>query len=156
HLNNAPGLSVARFVDAPLVYTVHHAFDAVMENFYLEFPDVSFVTVSRFQQTKLAMPRIRAVHHGIKLDLDRLPQRKRRYLTFRARNAAPQGRYWAVLVRMKSGVPLKIACEIQPCYRDYCKTAGKAHVDVRFIEYVGDVALAEKNELLGNSLAMMF
>src|SRR5262249_59039394 len=79
HLNSAPGLSLARFVDAPMVYTVHHAFDAVMENFYLEFPDVSFVTVSRFQQTKLAMPRIRAVHHGINLERYRLQQRKRPY-----------------------------------------------------------------------------
>src|SRR5262249_21240789 len=45
---------------------------------------------------------------------------------------------------------------IQPCYRDYWETAVKPHVDGRFIEYVGDVALAEKNELLGNSLAMLF
>src|SRR5262245_19889206 len=59
HLNNAPGLSVARFVDVPLVYTVHHAYEPVLTNFYLDFPEVSFVTISRFQQTRLAMPRMR-------------------------------------------------------------------------------------------------
>src|SRR5262249_45821415 len=67
HLNNASGLSVARFVDAPLVYTVHNAYEPALANFYLDFPEVSFVTISRFQQTKLAMPRMRAVHHGIDL-----------------------------------------------------------------------------------------
>ena len=32
----------------------------------------------------------------------------------------------------------------------------KPHVDGKFIEFVGDVDLAAKNELLGNSHAMLF
>src|SRR5262249_12249269 len=52
--------------------------------------------------------------------------------------------------------PLKIAGEIQPCFRDYWENAVKPLVDGRFIEYVGEVGLEEKNELLGNSLAMLF
>ena len=32
----------------------------------------------------------------------------------------------------------------------------KPHIDGKFIEYVGEVDLAAKNELLGNSLAMLF
>jgi glycosyltransferase involved in cell wall biosynthesis len=156
HLNNAPGLSVARFVDAPLVYTVHHAFEPALANFYLDFPEVSFVTVSRFQQTKLAMPRTRAVHHGIDLARYRLQERKRPYLSFLGRIAPAKGTHLAIEIAKKSGVPLKIAGEIQPTYRDYWQTAVKPQVDGRFIEYLGDVTLAEKNELLGHSLAMLF
>jgi glycosyltransferase involved in cell wall biosynthesis len=156
HLNNAPGLSVARFVDAPLVYTVHHAFEPALANFYQDFPEVSFVTVSRFQQTKLAMPRVRAVHHGINLSRYRLQERKRPYLSFLGRIAPAKGTHLAIEIARRSGVPLKIAGEIQPCYRDYWQTAVKPHVDGRFIQYLGEVALAEKNELLGTSLAMLF
>jgi len=156
HLNNAPGLSVARFVDRPLVYTVHHAFDPVLANFYLDFPEVSFVTISRFQQSKFAMPRMRAVHHGINLSRYRLQERKKPYLTFLGRIAPAKGTHLAIAIARMSGVPLKIAGEIQPCNRDYWQAVVEPHVDGEFIEYVGDVALPEKNELLGNSLAMLF
>jgi glycosyltransferase involved in cell wall biosynthesis len=156
HLNNAPGLSVARFVDMPLVYTVHHAFDSALGNFYLDFPEVSFVTISRFQQSKFAMPRMRAVHHGINLSRYRLQERKKPYLSFLGRIAPSKGTHLAVQIAKRSGVPLKIAGEVQPCFRDYWETEVKPHVDGKFIEYLGDIALAEKNELLGNCLAMLF
>jgi len=155
-LNNAPGLTVARFVTAPLVYTVHHAFEPVLANFYQEFPDVSYVTISRFQQRQLSMPRMRAVHHGIDLSRYRLHEGKRSYLSFLGRFAPTKGTHLAIQIAKKSGVPLKIAGEIQPCYRDYWETVVKPHVDGRFIEYVGEVGPEEKNELLGNSLAMLF
>ncbi len=32
----------------------------------------------------------------------------------------------------------------------------KPHIDGKFIEYIGEADLAAKNELLGNSLAMLF
>ena len=156
HLNNAAGLSMARFVDTPLVYTVHHAHEPALANFYLDFPGVSFVTISRCQQAKLAMPRMRAVHHGINLSHYRLQKRKQPYLTFLGRIAPTKGTHLAIEIAKRSGVPLKIAGEIQPLYRDYWQTAIKPHVDGRFIEYVGEVGLAEKNELLGSSLAMLF
>ena len=56
----------------------------------------------------------------------------------------------------KSGIPLKIAGEVQPIFQDYFDTMIKPHIDGKFIEYVGEVDLAAKNELLGNSLAMLF
>ncbi|HKR96794.1 MAG TPA: glycosyltransferase, partial [Candidatus Angelobacter sp.] len=62
----------------------------------------------------------------------------------------------AIEVAHKSGIPLKIAGEIQPVYQSYWETMVKPHVDGKFIEYVGEVDLQEKVELLGNSLAMLF
>ena len=56
----------------------------------------------------------------------------------------------------KSGIPLKIAGEVQPIFQDYFDSMIKPHIDGKFIEYVGEVDLAAKNELLGNSLAMLF
>jgi glycosyltransferase involved in cell wall biosynthesis len=59
-------------------------------------------------------------------------------------------------VAKKSGIPLKIAGEVQPMFQDYFDTHIKPHLDGKFIEYVGEADLATKNELLGNSLAMLF
>jgi glycosyltransferase involved in cell wall biosynthesis len=53
-------------------------------------------------------------------------------------------------------MPLKIAGEIQPIYRDYWETRVKPLVDGRFIEYVGEADHAAKNELLGHATALLF
>lgn len=156
HLNNAPALTASRFVDVPLVFTVHHAHDAALADFYLLFPKVSFVTISRFQQSRLRMPCMRAIHHGIDVSRYRLQERKQEYLSFLGRVAPSKGTHLAIEIARKSGVPLKIAGEIQPCYEDYWKSVVKPQVDGRFIEYVGEVGLGEKCELLGNSMAMLF
>jgi glycosyltransferase involved in cell wall biosynthesis len=156
HINNAPALSVSRFVDAPLVFTLHHAYDAALHEFYEFFPHVSYVTISRFQQNNLRVPRVRAIHHGIDLSRYRLVKRKQPYLAFLGRVAPPKGTHVAIEIAKKAGIPLKIAGEIQPCYEEYWKRKIKPEVDGKFIEYVGEVGLEEKNQLLGNAMAMLF
>jgi glycosyltransferase involved in cell wall biosynthesis len=156
HLNNAPALTVSRFVDQPLVFTVHHAHDAPLAEFYRLFPQVSYVTISHFQQEKLQMPWTRAIHHGVDMSRYRLQQHKQPYLSFLGRVAPAKGTHLAIEIAKTAGIPLKIAGEIQPCYEDYWKDVIKPQIDGRFIEYVGEVGLEEKNELLGNSVAMLF
>ncbi len=156
HLNNAPALTASRFVDLPLVLTIHHAHDATLAEFYRHFPRVSYVTISHFQRNRLRMPWVRAIHHGIDLSRYRLQQRKKQYLSFLGRVAPTKGTHLAIEIARKAGIPLKIAGEIQPCYEGYWRTVIRPKVDGRFIEYVGEVGLEEKNELLGNSLAMLF
>ena len=84
------------------------------------------------------------------------PRGKRSHLTFLGRIAPVKGTHIAIEVAKRAGIPLKIAGEIQPMFRDYYETRVKPHVDGNFIEYVGEADLAAKNELLGNSLALLF
>jgi glycosyltransferase involved in cell wall biosynthesis len=156
HLNNAPALTASRFVDVPLVLTIHHAHDAALSEFYRQFPRVSYVTISRFQRSWLRMPWMRAIHHGIDLSQYRVKRRKQNYLSFLGRVAPPKGTHLAIEIAKMSGIPLKIAGEVQPCYQDYWTSVVKPQVDGKFIEYIGEVGLEGKNELLGNSLAMLF
>jgi glycosyltransferase involved in cell wall biosynthesis len=156
HLNSAPGLSLVRFTDTPVVYTVHHAFDGALENFYRGFPEVSYVSISDFQRRKMGNPRARTIHHGIDTSLYRLQERKQQYLSFLGRIAPTKGTHVAIKIAHESGIPLKIAGEIQPLFKDYWERQVKPHVDGKFIEYVGEVGLEEKNELLANSMAMLF
>src|SRR5689334_1444331 len=139
HLNSAPGLSFSRFVSTPFVYTVHHPFEPLLTDFYELFPDSFYVTISDFQRTKLPLPHIRTIHHGIDLSVYTAPEKKRSYLTFLGRIAPPKGTHLAVEIAKTSGIPLKIAGEIQPVYKDYWEQQVKPHVDGKFIEYVGEV-----------------
>lgn len=156
HVNSAPSLSFSRFVDVPFVYTVHHDFQQELADYYETFPEVSYVTISDFQRFKLPMPKMRTVHHGIDPGLYKVQEQKQQYLSFLGRIAPPKGTHLAIEIAKKSGIPLKIAGEIQPIYQEYWESEVKPHVDGKFIEYVGEVGVEEKNELLGNSLAMLF
>lgn len=156
HLNSAPGLACSRFIELPVVYTVHHPREQAMSDFYAHFPQVNYVGISEFQCSLEAMPRCRAIHHGIDLSAYRLQPKKQPYLSFIGRLAPVKGPHLAIEVAKRTGIPLKIAGEIQPMYESYFESEIKPQLDGRFIEYIGEADLAAKNELLGNSLAMLF
>jgi glycosyltransferase involved in cell wall biosynthesis len=156
HVNSAPAVGFSRFIDVPMVHTVHHTYEPAYAEFYEGVPEVAYVTISNSQRSRLRMPRMRTIHHGINAALYPVGKGKRQYLSFLGRIAPPKGTHLAIEVARKSGIPLKIAGEIQPAYTSYWETMVKPHVDGTFIEYVGEVALPEKIELLENSLAMLF
>lgn len=156
HVNSVPAIAMSRLTSVPFVYTLHHVHDETLSNFYAHYPDIEFVTISDFQRKYENMPRMRTIHHGIDTNLYLWNSDKREYLSFLGRIAPMKGTEFAVEVAKRSGVPLKIAGEIQPCFKSYWENQVKPQVDGNFIEYVGEADLPAKNELLRNSLAMLF
>jgi glycosyltransferase involved in cell wall biosynthesis len=156
HLNNAPGLGFSRRRGPRWVYTVHHPHLAALSEFYSNFPMVEFVCISRFQQSKEPLKRVRTIHHGIDMRCYKLQRRKSGYLSFLGRIAPVKGLHNAIEIAKRAGVPLKIAGEVQPMFRSYFDAKIKPHLDGKQIEFLGEAGLALKNELLGNSMAMLF
>jgi glycosyltransferase involved in cell wall biosynthesis len=156
HLNNAPGLAFSRLRGPRWVYTVHHPYLPSLSTFYAGFPNVEFVSISNFQKKKEPLKRIRTIHHGIDLEPYHLQKRKAEYLSFLGRIAPVKGIHNAIEIAKRCGIPLKIAGEVQPMYREYFESRIKPHIDGKFIEYVGEADLGVKNDLLGNSMAMLF
>jgi len=156
HLNNAPGLAFARMRNARWVYTVHHPHVEALSTFYESFPQVEFVSISNFQKKNESLKRNRTIHHGIDFNLYRLQTKKAGYLSFLGRIAPVKGIHNAIEIAKRTGIPLKIAGEVQPVFREYFDSQVRPHLDGKFIEYIGEADLALKNELLGNSIAMLF
>ena len=156
HVNNIYGLPHSEFIELPMVHTIHHEQVNALSEFYSHYPDVHYVTISDFQRRREMMSSLRTIHHGIDLSLYDFRPKKQKYLSFLGRLAPIKGVHLAIEVAKKSGIPLKIAGEIQPIFRDYFETEIKPHLDGNFIEYVGEADLQGKNELLGNSMAMLF
>ena len=156
HVSTASSIVHSRFVNVPFVYTIHHPHSKSLSDFYRQYPDVSYVGISDAQRRRECMPRLRTIHHGIDMRIYTAPRGKRSHLTFLGRIAPVKGTHIAIEVAKRAGIPLKIAGEVQPMFRDYYETRVKPHVDGKFIEYVGEADLAAKNELLGNSVALLF
>lgn len=156
HLNNAPGLAFTRLDGPRWVYTIHHPHLPSLSEFYNWYPGVEFVAISNYQKRNETLKRIRTIHHGIDLSQYHLQTHKAGYLTFLGRIAPVKGVHNAIKIAKCSGIPLKIAGEIQPLFREYFETCIRPHLDGKFIEYVGEADLALKNELLGKSIAMLF
>jgi glycosyltransferase involved in cell wall biosynthesis len=156
HLQSAQGLALSRFMNVPVICTLHGPHDQKLSEFYARYPEVFYVCISEFQCNQESMPRIKTVHHGIDLSQYQLRGSKQSYLSFIGRIAPIKGTHLAIEVAKRAGIPLKIAGDIQPEFREYFESKIKPQLDGNFIEYVGLADLKSKNELLGNSMAMLF
>lgn len=156
HLSNAPSLVFSRFVNTPMVYTIHHAHENELSSLYSFYPDVYYVSISEFQRKLEHLPRLRTIHHGIDETQYFEGTGPRTHFTFLGRIARVKGTHIAIEVAKRTGIPLKIAGEIQPMFRSYFEQQIEPHIDGKFIEYVGEADLEMKNELLGSSLGLLF
>jgi len=156
HLNNAAGIASSRFLNTPIVHTEHHPHENDLSDFYSYSPNLQYVTISDSQRSLESMLKMRTIHHGIRTEDYPLRSRKAQYLSFIGRLAPVKGPHLAIDIAKKTGIPLKIAGEVQPMFRSYFETEVKPHLDGKFIEYIGEADLATKVEFLGNSLAMLF
>lgn len=157
HVNSAPALALSRRAGKPLIYTIHHPLEPTLLDFYKHHPEVNYVAISDFQRRLHDLPKIRTIYHGIRMQDYLAPlDRPREYFAFLGRIAPVKGTHNAIAVAQRTGIPLKIAGQVQPIYRDYYEAKVKPHIDGKLIEYVGEVDLAAKNELLGGALALLF
>jgi len=156
HVNNAPGLAASRFLSVPVVYTVHHPHQKTLSDFYASYPDVNYVTISDSQKSFEAMPKMTTIHHGIRIEDYPFRAKKQQYLSFIGRLAPVKGPHTAIEVAKRTGIPLKIAGEVQPIFKDYFETQVKPHLDGKLIEYIGEADKQLKDELLSNSMALLF
>ena len=156
HVQDALAVPMQVLLPMPMVYTVHHPYEPDLSALYAQFPEVYYVTISRFQQTLERFQRTRTIHHGVRAEDYTVVERKQPYLSFLGRIAPVKGPHLAIEAARRAGIPLKLAGEIQPLFRDYWETQIKPHVDGRFIEYLGEADHRLKNELLGHSMACLF
>jgi glycosyltransferase involved in cell wall biosynthesis len=156
HVNNVPGVVMSRMVRQPVVYTMHHPHLEGLSELFRYYREVQYVTISEFQRRKERMPRTRTIYHGVDFADYRCDEEREDYLAFIGRIAPVKGVHLAIAAAEKSGVPLKIAGEVQPMFREYFHREIKPHIDGTLVQYLGEADLEQKNELLGRARAMLF
>src|SRR5439155_6073267 len=137
HVNNVQGVACSRFGKLPFVHTIHHPHDRTLSEFYSRHPRVQHVTISHHQRNRESLPNLCTIYHGIDLSQYKPRERKQDYLCFLGRIAPIKGTHLAIAVAKRAGIPLRIAGEVQPIFRDYFAAEIKPHIDGKFIQYLG-------------------
>jgi glycosyltransferase involved in cell wall biosynthesis len=143
----------------PFVTTLHGRLDLPeLGPVFAAFPQAPFVSISDAQRLPLrevAMTWAGTVHHGIPRDLLRFSPRHRGYLAFLGRISPEKGPDAAIRIARAAGLPLRIAAKVDQADRAYFETVVRPMLDGPGVEFLGEIAEAEKSEFLGGAMALL-
>jgi glycosyltransferase involved in cell wall biosynthesis len=140
------------------VTTLHGRLDIPdLQPLYKKFADMPVVSISDSQREPL--PDINwqsTVYHGLPQDQYGLHKQTGKYLAFLGRISPEKGVDRAIEIATLAGVPLKIAAKVDRVDQEYFETKIRPLLDNPLVEFIGEIGYPDKNEFLGNALALLF
>jgi glycosyltransferase involved in cell wall biosynthesis len=156
HVNSALAVPLASLATRPVVCTLHHPYEESLAALYERHNRVRYVAISGHQASRHTNLSTRIIRHGLVMDRYRFSEKKQPYLCFLGRICPIKGTHHAIEIAKRAGMPLKIAGEVQPIFREYYEAEIRPHVDGRNVEFLGEADLALKNEVLSKATALLF
>ena len=149
---------LSRSQKLPQITTLHGRLDIPdLVPVYDEFSEMPVVSISDSQRRPLPWINWQGtVYHGLPEKSLSLCPKNKGYLAFLGRISPEKGVDQAIEIAMRSGVPLKIAAKIDRVDREYFEATIRPLLNSNLIEFVGEIGDCEKNEFLGNALALLF
>ncbi|UFS72118.1 glycosyltransferase family 4 protein [Geomonas sp. RF6] len=148
---------LTRLYRFPNVTTLHSRLDlADLFPLYQEYREVPVVSISDSQRAPLPFANWQGtVYHGLPPGLLQLNDRGDAYLAFLGRVSPEKGLDSAIAIARGSGIRLKIAAKVDPWDKEYFATVIRPLIDGKDIEFIGEISEGEKQEFLGNALALL-
>jgi glycosyltransferase involved in cell wall biosynthesis len=156
HVNCYP-LAFAPLVRTPIVTTLHGS--ALLEPhthpLYLRFKELPYVSISDAERDGLPeLNYVATVYNGVDLEQLTFRPKPEDYLVFLGRISWKKGTHLAIEIAKRAKLPLKIAAYIPDDERGYYESSVRPLIGGS-VEFVGEVGPRERNELLGNALALL-
>ncbi|HLI35660.1 MAG TPA: glycosyltransferase family 4 protein [Terriglobia bacterium] len=141
----------------PHLTTLHGRLDIPdLVPLYQEFIEMPVVSISNAQRQPLPWLNWQGtVYHGLPLDLYQFHPGPGKYLAFLGRISPEKGVERAIEIAKRSGIELKIAAKVDRADREYYEAKIKPLLSHPLIEYIGEISDAEKDEFLGNAMALL-
>ncbi len=157
----------ADLVETPTVTTLHGRLDlADLPRLYRRFSHMPVISISDAQRAPLPMASwVGTVYNAVDVEGLAFNPRRGDYLAFLGRVAPTKGLDRAIHIARRVGIPLKIAARMPLNDLDnlearsdwqYYRDVVAPLLREPGVEFVGEVRDQEKNELLGNALALLF
>jgi glycosyltransferase involved in cell wall biosynthesis len=156
HVNSPLAVPFTRFVDMPVVHTIHHRPERSFSRIYAAHPEVCYVAISRRQrELEVPLPRTRVIHHG--LDPARYPfaGRDDGFLLHLGRYCAEKGTHLAIEVARAARLPIVLAGRTHPQDRAYFDEQLRGRLRAPFVREVGEAGTARKVALFRSARALV-
>jgi glycosyltransferase involved in cell wall biosynthesis len=147
----------ARMVKTPSVTTLHGRLDIPeILDVFRYYSEAAVVSISNAQRDPLPeLNWVGTVHHGVPADLT-FHSGPGKYLAFLGRIAPEKRPDLAIEIARRAGIPLKIAAKVDAVDQEYFDNKIKPLFETADVEFVGEIAEREKDDFLGNALALLF
>lgn len=142
----------------PTVTTLHGRLDMPeLQGIHRYYQSHPLISISDSQRAPFPFANwVGTVYHGLPMEQYRFYREPGKYLAFLGRIAPEKRPDIAIDIARKTGIPLKIAAKIGEQDRAYFDTVIRPLIDPPLIEFIGEIGEREKNEFLGQALALLF
>ncbi len=146
-----------RRLGRPFVTTLHGRLDLPhMHSFVTGFADAPFISISNGQRGPLAeLNFLDTIYHGLPEQLLLPNLQAGSYLAFLGRFTPEKGPHIAIRLAQKAHLPLRIAAKIPRLQGHYFKEQIEPLLDGDQVEFVGEVDERQKQDFLGNAMAVL-
>ncbi len=149
---------LSRRGSVPHVTTLHGRLDLPdLQPLYSEFDEMPVVSISQSQRQPLRQANwVETVYHGLPEALYSYNPTPQDYLVFVGRVSPEKRVDRCIAIAEKSELRLKIAAKVDRVDREYFEETIQPKLEHPLVEYLGEVADVEKDELIGNARALLF
>jgi glycosyltransferase involved in cell wall biosynthesis len=124
---------------------------------YQEFSDIPVVSISDHQRNPLPMANWYAtVHHGLPETLYSYIEKPDDYLLFLGRICPDKRPDRAIAIANETKQKLVMAAKVDPVDKRYFSEEIEPLLNSPYVDYIGEVGEAEKNDLIGRAAAVVF
>jgi glycosyltransferase involved in cell wall biosynthesis len=151
------GFPLSRRNPTPTVATFHGRLDLPeLQSVFREYAEMPIVSISDAQRKPVSWANWQAtVYHGLPEGLYGFQPNPGKYLAFLGRIAPEKRPDHAIEIAKRVGIPLRVAAKVDPMDREYFYSEIKPLLTHPLVEYLGEVTDAEKNEFLGQAMALI-
>ncbi|MCG9891603.1 MAG: glycosyltransferase family 4 protein [Thermosynechococcaceae cyanobacterium MS004] len=152
-------LPYVKSIKAPVVHTLHAPFTPDSRKLFRYAKEQSYISISEAQIDRdLGLNYVATVHNAIDVSRHQFYAQADEppYLAFLGRFSPDKGPHHAIAIAKATGIPLKMAGKVDPIDRAFFEREVQPHIDGSQIQFLGEANHAQKNELLGRAIAMLF
>jgi glycosyltransferase involved in cell wall biosynthesis len=151
------GFPLARRNPRPVVTTLHGRLDLPeLQPVFREYAEMPLVSISDAQRQPLPWANWHAtIYHGLPRNLYSFHPQPQQYLAFLGRISPEKRPDHAIEVAKCSGIPLRMAAKVDPADLQYYESEIEPLLDHPLIEFIGEISDEEKDNFVGNALALV-